>query len=463
MATYGPTTDGIEFTTTQTGSNLSGPLYTVTIVDSTTSTTLGTFTNVPAAQIITGTGSSLTIASLLSTADYFIVPGASANLTFGVALLSLPTIYVGGTATISSVASVLSGEIFDVYGGTLTSSNSLVAGALSGVTINLAYGGEYSNGSGLISLLNGATINFGTDGGTFLANAGGSTLDLSGLTITGFTQGVDKIEFSGLSSPLASYSVTTSGSNQIINLYSSTGTELGTVTVSGSTLATGTFTSGTTGPLTVTDTDVSGSYNVTLSATSGIVPCFLTGTMIATADGEKPVESLKIGDLVLTDEGDAVPVRWIGKRTISTRFADPVRTIPVRIKAGALGHNLPVRDLLISPDHAVLVENTLVNAGALVNGTTVLREANMPGKFVYHHIEVDEHTLILAEGVSAETFIDHVDRMSFDNWAEHAAIFGDMPEKPEMAYPRVKSARQLPRAIRALMEEYSADAGRAAA
>ncbi len=117
----------------------------------------------------------------------------------------------------------------------------------------------------------------------------------------------------------------------------------------------------------------------------------------------------------------------------------------------ALGDHLPNRDLLISPDHAVLINNILVNAGALVNGVTIRREPAMPGTFVYYHIEVDEHELILAEGVSAETFINHVDRMAFDNWSEHSEIFGDTPEKPEMSYARVKSARQLPRAIRERM------------
>jgi Hint domain len=83
----------------------------------------------------------------------------------------------------------------------------------------------------------------------------------------------------------------------------------------------------------------------------------------------------------------------------------------------------------------------------LVNGVTVLHDTANEN-FVYYHIEVDEHDLILAEGVSAETFIDHVDRMAFDNWAEHAQLFGAVPSKPEMDYPRVKSARKLPPAIR---------------
>ncbi|MBU6448090.1 MAG: Hint domain-containing protein, partial [Rhodospirillales bacterium] len=144
-------------------------------------------------------------------------------------------------------------------------------------------------------------------------------------------------------------------------------------------------------------------------------------------------------------------VRWIGRRIVSPRFADPLRALPVRIRAGALGSNLPSRDLLISPDHAVLIGDTLVNAGALVNGVTILHET-VSESFVYYHVEVDEHDLILAEGVSAETFIDNIDRMAFDNWAEHAKMFGDMGGKREMDYPRVKSARQLPLPIREILK-----------
>lgn len=116
--------------------------------------------------------------------------------------------------------------------------------------------------------------------------------------------------------------------------------------------------------------------NTTLTADSSTttgttVICFLPGTKIATPDGEVAVESMRAGDLVKTSEGRVVPVRWIGRQTISTRFADPLRVLPICIKAGALAENVPSRDLYISPCHAVLIDDILVHAGALVNDTSI--------------------------------------------------------------------------------------------
>jgi hypothetical protein len=424
-----------------------------------------TVSGIPAANVLTTSGGTFDIASAVLGSTYVIPPGVTGSVDITVALLTLTpnTIYVGGTATISSTVTALSGLVIHDDGGSVTAAGGLLAGALSGMTVDIDNGGTFTNGSSLLSVLNGTTINFGANGGTFVANAGGATIDLSGLTINGFSDASDKIEFENLTAPLASYTVATSGSTQVITMFDSAGDTIGSATVAGTSLSTGTFTSGQTGPLTVDESGSAGSFNITLDPGNGIVPCFLGGTLISTLEGEKRIDTLSVGDLVLTDAGDAVPVRWIGRRTVSTMFADPLRTLPVRIRAGALGGNLPANDLLISPDHALLIGDTLVNAGALVNGTSVVRETEMPRNFVYYHIEVDDHALILAEGVSAETFIDHVDRMTFDNWAEHAEIFGDTPEKPEMPYPRVKSTRQLPRAIRAQLGFDVAETNRAAA
>ena len=177
--------------------------------------------------------------------------------------------------------------------------------------------------------------------------------------------------------------------------------------------------------------------------------CFLAGTAIACPGGERPIEDLAVGDLVLTADGDVRPVRFVGRQTFATLFADPRRTRPIRIAAGALGEGLPVRDLCVSPDHALLVDGVLVQAGALVNGTTIAPMTDLPERFTYFHVELEDHALILAEGVPAETFVDNVTRRRFDNWADYVALYGETtPRIAEMAVPRIKSARQLPRALR---------------
>jgi hypothetical protein len=177
--------------------------------------------------------------------------------------------------------------------------------------------------------------------------------------------------------------------------------------------------------------------------------CLLAGTGIATPEGRKLVETLEIGDLITLSDGRNAPVRWIGRQTVATRFADPLRSMPIRICANALGEALPERDLLVSPDHALAIDGVLIHASALVNNVTILRESDMPETFIYYNIELAGHELVLAENVPVETFIDNVDRRPFDNWAEYEAHYGRAEPIAEMDMPRAKSARQVPQNIRA--------------
>jgi len=224
-----------------------------------------------------------------------------------------------------------------------------------------------------------------------------------------------------------------------------------TATVTGGTWS-ATFNSTVAGTLTGTDysihasvTDVAGNTSTADHDFTSTV-CFMAGTMIATPCGDVPVERIKRGDLVTTADGRTVPVVWLGLQTVSRQFSDPLRVWPIRVKAGALDENVPSRDLLISPDHAILIDGALVQAGALVNGTSITREDRLPAKFTYYHVETDDHSLILAHNVPAETFVDNVDRLGFDNWREHQALYPEGKPVREMPYPRVLSARQVPHA-----------------
>ncbi|MCG2645516.1 MULTISPECIES: Hint domain-containing protein [Bradyrhizobium] len=194
-------------------------------------------------------------------------------------------------------------------------------------------------------------------------------------------------------------------------------------------------------------------------ANAQVVICFMAGTMVRIPSGEVAVESLKRGDLVATHDGRMMPVTWLGRQTVSTVFGDPLRVLPVRIKASALGHNIPARDLLISPDHAILVDGALIQAGALVNGSSITRENNVPQVFTYYHVELDDHSLVLAENTPAETFVDNVDRLAFDNWAEHQALYPEGKVIEELPYPRAKAHRQVPVAIRVRLAAVAQELG----
>lgn len=182
------------------------------------------------------------------------------------------------------------------------------------------------------------------------------------------------------------------------------------------------------------------------------VLCFMPGTRILTPTGEIPVEELSPGDSVLTVDGRAVPVRWIGRQAVASMFADELLA-PVRIRAGALADNVPSRDLLTSPDHALFMDGILVHAGALVNGSSIVRERDLPERFTYYHVEVADHSLILAESTPAETFIDNVDRQRFDNWDEYRELNAESATMTELPYPRAKAYRQVPRATRDRLEQ----------
>jgi hypothetical protein len=195
-------------------------------------------------------------------------------------------------------------------------------------------------------------------------------------------------------------------------------------------------------------------YNVTSS-----VACFLPGTQIATPDGEVAVEALQIGDLVVTADGRAVSVRWIGIQTVVSRFGTSETRFPVVIAAGAFGEGLPARELRVTADHALLVDGVLVNAGALVNGTTIRRitPEEIGERFTVYHIETDAHEVILAEGMPTETFVGHVSRRIFDNHAQYAALYGDEPPPlAERTEPRAMSQRQVPPHVRTRVAECAA-------
>ena len=152
-------------------------------------------------------------------------------------------------------------------------------------------------------------------------------------------------------------------------------------------------------------------YNATTDSYGyfdAFVPCFTAGAMIKTADGETTVETLKIGDLVVTLETGLQPIIWIGTTTVdfSTGHADQHR--PIEFKAGSLGPALPAAPLVVSPQHRFLMINSQgaqVLAPALgLSERNHVRIKQGVKSVTYYHIVLAEHAIVFANGIPTETF-----------------------------------------------------------
>ena len=158
------------------------------------------------------------------------------------------------------------------------------------------------------------------------------------------------------------------------------------------------------------------------------ITCFRVGTRIGTVNGKVPVERLCVGDpvLVLGSDGDLVPraITWIGHRSIDCeRHPRPDQVWPVRIRAGAFGRDAPSRDLFLSPDHAVFVDDVLIPVKHLINGGCIVQ---VPMNEVsYFHIELQEHAVLFAEGLPTESYLDTGDRDKFANGGKRLVLFPD--------------------------------------
>lgn len=154
--------------------------------------------------------------------------------------------------------------------------------------------------------------------------------------------------------------------------------------------------------------------------------CFYPGTLISTPRGDIRVEDLVVGDTVLTADGQERKIIWIGRQSITTYFADPKVHMPIEFAVGSLGNNLPRRPLRLSPGHSIWIDGLFPIASALVNHSTIrqLTKSEVPEHFTYYHLELEDHALVLAEGVPSETFVDAISRKHFHNWHEYVAMYG---------------------------------------
>jgi len=167
-------------------------------------------------------------------------------------------------------------------------------------------------------------------------------------------------------------------------------------------------------------------------------PCFAAGTLIDTTGGQVAVEDLRAGMEVFCESGRIAPIRWIGHRVVApSRHPRPLAVTPIRVRASAFDKGLPLRDLVLSPDHALYIDGVLVPVQRLVNDTTVRREC--VDRIVYYHVELDRHAILYAEGMAAESYLDTGNRDAFDN-AMLTAIRPDFSPRDRAAWDTLACA-----------------------
>ena len=144
---------------------------------------------------------------------------------------------------------------------------------------------------------------------------------------------------------------------------------------------------------------------VTAAFANALVQCFAAGTSIETANGPAAVEALSAGDEVKTLLGGNGRIVWAGARTVDcARHSCPETVWPVRIEKAAFGPNIPARAVLLSPDHAVFVDGVLIPVKFLINQTTIRQIKK--SAITYHHLELERHDVVLADGLPAETWLN---------------------------------------------------------
>lgn len=386
-----------------------------------TATGSGVFLN-DGSKITIGAGSNQEIAGDIQVEDNTLLDMLGANAAT-LTTKSTGLYMQGGTIAMGHAGDLIDatkgGIVFD--GGGIITGQGDVTGVISGT------GGLISSGDAVRIDINSADIS----GSNTLQIGNGGTISVDDATI-----GATNIKFTGAT---GNFEVTTS--SDLVTTGTISGMQVGvgkdaattTISISGFTIKSAKFDS-TTDQLTIVDAADDSQTTLQLSDYGAGVfanytgnsifltnaVCYAAGTRILTRDGEVAVEDLRPGDQVVVLNGETrslLPVTWIGTRDVNLA-GHPRRDLiaPVRIAKGAFAENVPARDLLVSPPHAVRVRDGLTPAKLLVNNMTITRETSL-SSVTYFHVELERHAVILAEGLPAELYLDTGNRSFFGNAA----------------------------------------------
>jgi hypothetical protein len=395
-----------------------------------------------------------------SFAAYIDGPGSLTNMSGGTISAFSEAAMVRGSGTVVNDGQIIAsslGALYLISGGTVTNRGT-ISGAGGSGGVALFKPGTVEN-AGLISgPSNGYAARFVTasssnrlivdPGASFAGKVGGGTGTLE-LTSASSAGNLGNFGSSGITNfstlqfdPGAQWTVTGNTSASGLGTIAITGfTANDTIDLTGFAATSGTFASNT---LVLTDASsaqatlhiqgafTNSDFQFTPDGSGGTevtATCYAAGTRILTPTGEVPIERLREGDLVQTVSGRTQPIRWIGHRRVDfRRHPERRRILPVRIAAHAFGPGQPKRDLLLSPDHAVFLEDVLIPVRHLIDGRTVVQiECQV---MTYYHIELPRHDVVLADGLPAESYLEAGARDAFAN------VSGVVQLHPQFEPPR---------------------------
>lgn len=148
--------------------------------------------------------------------------------------------------------------------------------------------------------------------------------------------------------------------------------------------------------------------------------------MIKIPGGEVAVEDLRIGHEVLTydwknNQEVVRRITWVGNKSIvaKTNLPDDQAGYPVRVLKDAISEGIPYKDLLVTPEHCLFFDGKFVPVRMLVNGSSIYYDRSMI-EYTYYHIETEEHSVVLADGMLTESYLDTGNRMNFKQHGDFA-------------------------------------------
>ncbi|AOW47885.1 Hint domain-containing protein [Acetobacter ascendens] len=210
-----------------------------------------------------------------------------------------------------------------------------------------------------------------------------------------------------------------------------------------------------------------GVYSVTTITTNGVYSdtfsCFLKDSLIKTQDGYMPVQDIAPGEKVsvfIDGTEEQKEVVWAGTAhvVVNANLPEDQAGYPIRILKNSIAENVPFKDMLITPEHCLFVEGRFVPARMLVNGRSIYYDTTMTS-YDYYHIETEKHSVIMADGMLTESYLDTGNRRNFQQAGKVVRIGGKQKNWQKDAAAPLGVQREFVEPIFQKLEERAKDLG----